>query len=232
MSRTSPRKNGRAARQQSSAKSDMTKRIGRTTNKFGCSGWERLFASPTLAKLLTTFLIHPDTTFYQRELIRAAGTGLYTVQRVLARLEGAGLVVKAPRGNRVYYRANRDHPAFQDLKRAILKTFGLGDTLRAALTPLTGRVRLAFVYGSIARGEETGTSDIDLFLLGDLTLREAATLLGPVARELGREFNPTVYPLEEFRRKAKEGHHFIAEILRSDKIFLIGNQDELEGLAR
>src|SRR3989338_11303470 len=107
MSRTSPRKNGRAARQQSSAKSDMTKRIGRTTNKFGCSGWERLFASPTLAKLLTTFLIHPDTTFYQRELIRAAGTGLYTVKRAVARLEGAGLAVKAPAGNRAYYQAER-----------------------------------------------------------------------------------------------------------------------------
>ena len=110
MSRTSPRKNGRPARQQSRAKGHTTKRIGRTTKEFGCSGWERLFASPTLARLLTTFLIHPDTTFYQRELIRAAETGLYTVQRVLARLEGAGLVVKAPRGNRVYYRANRDHP--------------------------------------------------------------------------------------------------------------------------
>lgn len=139
MSRTFPGKAGPTARQQSSAKSDMTKGIGRTTKEFGSSGWERLFASPTLARLLTTFLIHPDTTFYQRELIRAAGTGLYTVQRVLARLEGAGLAVKAPRGNRVYYRANRDHPAFQDLKRAILKTFGLGDALRAALAPLTGR---------------------------------------------------------------------------------------------
>ena len=232
MSRSSPRKNHRAARQQSRSQVRTTKTIGRTTKEFGCSGWQSLFASPTLAKLLATFLIHPETTFYQRELIRAAGTGLYTVQRVLARLEGAGLVVKAPRGNRVYYRANRDHPAFQDLKRAILKTFGLGDALRAALAPLAGRVRLALVHGSIARGEETGASDIDLFLVGALSLREAATFLGPVAREFGREFNSTIYPPAEFRRKAKEGHHFIAEILRSDKIFLIGNQDDLEGLGR
>lgn len=150
----------------------------------------------------------------------------------MARLEKAGLVVKTPRGNRAYYQANRGHPAFEDLKRVILKTFGLGDAIRAALAPAADRVRVALVYGSFARDEETAASDIDLLLIGDLTLRDVANLLGPVARRLGREFNPTVYPPEEFRRKAKEGHHFVTEILRGEKVFLIGNEDELEGLAR
>ena len=210
----------------------MTRKIGRTTKKFGGSGWEGLFSSPTLARLLTALLTHPEQAFYQRELIDAAGSGLFTVQRELARLEKAGLVVKTPRGNRAYYQANRTHPAFEDLKRVILKTFGLGDAIRAALAPVADRVRIALVYGSFARGEETAASDIDLLLIGDLALRELANLLGPVARQLGREFNPTVYPPEEFRRKAKEGHHFIAQILRGENVFLMGNKGELEGLAR
>jgi predicted nucleotidyltransferase len=201
------------------------------TKRIGGSGWEGLFASGTLARLLTTFLNRPEATFYQRELAERAGTGLYAVQRELARLENAGLVVRAPRGNRVYYRANRSHPAFEDLKRVILKTLGLGEALHAALAPLADRVRVAFIYGSLARGEEAPGSDIDLLLVGELTLRQAAAVLGPVGRNLGREFNATVYPPEEFRTKAKENHRFIVEVLRGRKIFLIGNELDLKRIA-
>lgn len=209
-----------------------TKTVGQMTKTIGDAGWEGLFASGTLARLLTTFLTRPEAALYQKELADGAGTGLYAVQRELARLERAGLVVRTPRGNRVYYRANRSHPAFEDLKRVILKTMGLGDALRAALTPLADRVRVAFIYGSLARGDETAGSDIDLLLVGDLTLREASAILGPVGRDLGREFNATVYPPEEFRTKAREGHHFISEVLRGKKIFLIGDKVDLKGLVQ
>jgi DNA-binding transcriptional ArsR family regulator len=114
-----------------------------------------------LARLLTTLLTHAEKDFYQKELAVASGAGLYTVQRELARLEKAGLVTRMPRGNRVYYRANRGHPAFEDLKRVILKTVGLGEALRTALASLTGRVRVAFIYGSFARGDETVGSDAE-----------------------------------------------------------------------
>jgi uncharacterized protein len=226
-SRTRPAKQTRRKR----ATRRTTKSIGRTTKSIGNSPWAGLFASATLARLLTTLLTRPDNTFYQKELADAAGTGLYAVQRELARLEKAGIVVKTPRGNRVYYKANRSQPAFEDLRRVILKTVGLGDALRTALAPLANRVPLAFIYGSVARGEDTAGSDIDLLLVGDLTLREASAVLGPVARELGREFNPTIYPPEEFKTKAVEGHHFISELLKANKIYLIGDEDDLEGLA-
>lgn len=204
-----------------------TQTIGESTKILGDSGWQDLFASRTLALLLTTFLTHPEATFYQRELVDAAGTRLYTVQRALIRLEKVGLIIRTPRGNRVYYQANRRHPAFEDLKRVILKTMGLGDALRRALAPLAGRVCFAFVYGSFACGEETAESDIDLLLVGDLKLREAAALLGPVGRELGRELNPVAYPTAEFKSKAQEGHHFITEVMKGGKIFLIGDEDDL-----
>jgi predicted nucleotidyltransferase len=204
-----------------------TKKIGYSTKNLGDSGWQVLFASRTLAQLLTTFVTYPEATFYQRELVEITGTGLYTVQRELARLEKVGLLIRAPHGNRVYYQANRRHPAFEDLKRVVLKTMGLGDALRQALAPLAGRLCLAWIYGSFARGEETAESDIDLLLVGDLKLREVASLLGPIGQELGRELNPVVYPPEEFKSKAKEGHHFIRAVLKSDKIFLLGDEDDL-----
>jgi hypothetical protein len=195
------------------------------TKSLGDGGWGGLFASRTLARLLTVFLTRPETPFYQKELAEGAGTGLYGVQRELARLEKAGLVVRTPHGDQVYYRANCGHPAFEDLKRVILKTLGLGDALRAALAPLADRVRVAFVYGSLAR------SDIDLLLVGDLSLREASAVLGPAGWDLGREFHATVYPPEEFRTKAREGHHFISAVLKGEKIYLIGDEIDLKGLA-
>jgi predicted nucleotidyltransferase len=208
-----------------------TKIIGRMTKTIGEESWEGLFASGTLARLLTTFLTRPETAFYQKELADAAGTGLYAVQRELARLERAGLVVRTPRGNRIYYRADPSHSVFEDLKRVILKTMGLGDALRAALAALADRVRVAFIYGSLARSEETAGSDTDLLVVGDLTLREASAVLGPAGRDLGREFNAAIYSAEEFRTKAREGHHFVSEVVKGEKIYLIGDEIDLKGLA-
>jgi len=198
-------------------KKKTTKSVGRTTKNLGDEGWVGLFASPTMARLLTLFLTRAEQDYYQKELAR----------RELARLERTGLVTRMPRGNRVYYRANRKHPVFEDLKRVILKTVGLGDALRAALAALTDRVRVAFIYGSFAQGEETAESDIDVLLVGDLSLREASAVLGPVGRKLGREFNPAVYPPEEFQAKAAKGHHFITEVLKGEKIYLVGDEHEL-----
>jgi len=207
--------------------SRATNAVGVFTNEIGETGWVDLFASRTLVVLLTRFLMRPDESFYQQELAKAVGARLYLVQRELARLERASLITKTPRGNRVYYRANRNHPAFEDLKRAFLKTVALGDALRAALAPLADRVRVAFVYGSYAAGQETVGSDVDLFMVGDLSSREAASVLGPVGRELARELNTAVYSLAEFARKAQAGHHFIKEVLGGPKVFVVGDEDEL-----
>lgn len=207
-----------------------TNPIGESTNDIGDSGWADLFASRTLVALLTRFLLRPDEAFYQQEPVTAAGARLYLVQRELARLERAGLITKTPRGNRAYYQANRSRPAFEDLKRVFLKTVALGDALRTALAPLADRVRVAFVYGSYAGGQETAQSDIDLLLVGTLSAREAATVLGPLGRDLEREFNPAIYPPEEFRKKARAGHHFVTEVLKGPKVCLIGDEDALAGL--
>lgn len=196
----------------------------------GENGWSQLFASETLVALLRVFLMRADDSFYQRELADASGARLYLVQRELGRLERAGLIAKTPRGNRVYYQANRNHPAFEDLKRAFLKTVALGDALRSALAPLADRMRVAFVYGSYTVGQETSESDVDLFLVGDLSSREAAAVLGPIGRDLGRELNTAVYSQTEFGEKVRDGHHFITEVLKGPKVFLIGGERELAEL--
>lgn len=209
-----------------------TKSVGRSTKRFGGSGagWEGIFASPTLARLLSVLFTSPDREFYQRELMDASGAKMYSVQREMARLEKMGLVFRTPRGNRVYYRANRSHPAFEDLKRVVLKTIGLGDALRVAVAPLASKVQVAFVFGSFAKGEETATSDVDILLIGDLSLRELSSVLGPISHEMGREFNPVIYSPAEFKERLADGHHFLTEVLKSEVLFLIGDKSALEGI--
>lgn len=207
-----------------------TNRSQSTTNRSQLSTLAELFPNPALVKVLSLFLLHPEKEFYQRDIAETTGSALLQVQRALKRIEHAGLVTKAKRGNMLYYKADRMHPAFEDLKRVFLKTVALGDVLREALSPFIEKVKLAFVFGSLAQGKETAQSDIDLLLVGKLSLRELTKLLGPVVSELGREFNPVVYPLEEFVKKARGNHHFIGEVIRGPKIWLIGNEDELAKL--
>jgi predicted nucleotidyltransferase len=198
-----------------------------TTDRSQFSTLAELFPNPTLVKVLSLFLLHPEKEFYQRGIAASTGKALLQVQRALKRIERAGLVTKTRRGNMLYYQAARLHPAFEDLQRVFLKTIALGDVLRGSLAPLGDKVHLAFIFGSLAQGKETAQSDIDLFLVAEVSLRETTKLLGPVVSEVSREINPVIYTPEEFIKKARGKHHFIIEVIRGPKIWLIGNEDDL-----
>lgn len=182
-----------------------------------------IFAGRTILPLLKQFFLFPGQDFYQRELAASLGERLFVVQTALKRLTQAGLIEAVTRGNRIYYRANQSHPAFSDLKALILKTVGVGESLRSQLRVLAGKVRAAFIYGSIARGEEHATSDVDIMFIGDISGREVASALSPVRDSLNREINPTTYTPEELRRRVRERSPFVREVLAGPKIFLVGD---------
>ena len=208
----------------------MTKNVGRKTKNVGQKGVAELFSSSTMTDLLKVFFLHTGEEFYQRELSRLTGDSLYLVQRELARLERTGLIKKDRRGNRVYYQAQEENPAFLDLKRFFIKTIALGDKVSEALAPLVSKISLAFIYGSVAAAEDKPRSDVDLLVIGKIGLKELSKILGPLSRDLGREFNPTVYSPKEFNRKIAEGNVFIESVIKGPKIWLVGDQDELAGL--
>ncbi len=187
----------------------------------------RLFPNSAVLDILGLLLLHPDRQFYQREIAVSTGGTVLQVQRALKRIQDAGLVEKSRKGNRAYYIARRDHPAFEDLKRLLIKTVALGDQLRSAFRPLGNQVALCFVYGSVASGAENSASDVDLFVVGELSSRQAARILGPLGRKLGREFNTVIYPEKEFRTKARRGNQFVREVISGPKIWLMGNDDLL-----
>ncbi|WP_068471482.1 nucleotidyltransferase domain-containing protein [Candidatus Protochlamydia phocaeensis] len=186
----------------------------------------KLFPSPSFVAVLTLFLAHPEEEIYQSRIVEVTKCALVQVQRALKRLEETGLITKTKSGNRIYYKANRRHPAFEDIKKALFKTVLFGDLLKKALNSVKDKIQFSFIYGSLARGEESFDSDIDLFIIGDLGMRDVASLLGVVGHEIGREINPTVYPLKEFKKKIKEKNTFIREIMSKPKIWLIGEESE------
>jgi predicted nucleotidyltransferase len=133
--------------------------------------------------------------------------------------------------NQVYFQANRECAVFNEIRSIVVKTAGLGDVLRSALEGLGDAINLAFVYGSMARGNDRAGSDVDLLVVGDAEYKKVNSELVQAQKILGREINPTVFPPEEFRKKAKAGSHFLSTVLKDKKIFIKGNEHELARLA-
>jgi uncharacterized protein len=185
----------------------------------------------TRRSILSVLYGHADETFYLRQLVRVAGSGTGSVQRELKALADAGIIRRIGKGRQVYYQANAQCAVYPELKSLIMKTAGMGDALKLAMLPLSERIRTAFIYGSVAHSSESRESDVDLFVIGDVTLAEVVETLSPIQLTLNREINPTVYPVEEFRAKQAAGHHFIKSVLEGNKVFLIGDENDLAKLA-
>jgi predicted nucleotidyltransferase len=213
----------------SRGRSIPTEKLGRSTTAFGRAGSDIavLFAGRPLIALLRLFLLNPARDYYQRELVDSTGERLFQVQRTLKRLEIADVVTRSMRGNRTYYRANRAHPAFEELKSLLLKTVGLGDALRAEIRRLGEKVQVAFIFGSVARGDETRGSDVDVMIIGDIPSRTVASAFLPVKRLLRREFNVAVYSPTELRKRFRANHPFAREVIKGPKIFLLGDDHVL-----
>lgn len=182
------------------------------------------------SSVLSLLFCHSDAAFYFREIERSVGMGRGAVQRELENLVDAGLVMRRKQGNHVYFQANPKSAIFPELRSLMVKTAGIADILRQALAPLSGRITFAFIYGSLAKGTETADSDVDVLFVGKAELSEIVDLLVPVQQIVGREVNPSVYPLKEFSTKIAEGHHFLTSVVRDPKIFVIGDENVFKGL--
>lgn len=196
------------------------------TRPAGLAPLELLLASQTRAALLTAFCTRPTQEFYSRQLARDTRRPLASVQREVGRLERLGLITMERRGKEKYYRLNERHPFFSELKRLVYKSAALGDVIREALTGVEG-VEAAFIYGSVAKGGERPTSDIDLFVLGTPDQSKLAAALREAEGRLGREISLVIMAPDEWRRRRDAREGFARELLRTDKIFLVGDEQFL-----
>lgn len=192
----------------------------------------KLFANPSLAETLGLFLLNPEEEFYQSDIVKKTGHALMQVQRALRILEEIGLISSVKRGRMVYYKTVRTHPGFEDLKNLFFKTVGLGENIRAALAPVLNKIDYVFIFGSVAKNEESITSDIDLFIIAKIGLRELTKFLSPLGRGLQRELNLVVFDPNEFQKRVLNKDHFLEEMIDSKKIWIIGGENEFKKLVK
>lgn len=190
-----------------------------------------LFGSEARVRILSWFLSHPDEVTYLRELCRTLNLQPSAVRRELQRLAELDLIRRSSLGKRIDIRVNRGHPIFPELKAIFLKTAGFGDLLHEAIAD-ESQIEVAFIYGSVAKGDETSTSDIDVALIGETSLRELASKLAELESHIGREINLSIFTVKEWRSRLESGDHFATTLLREPKILLIGTEIELRESGR
>lgn len=178
----------------------------------------------TQQRVLRLLFGQPDHSFYGNELIRAAGSGSGAAQRELAKLEASGLASVEKIGRQKHYRANAASPLYPELRSIIEKTVGVAEPIRRALEALKPRVTAAFVYGSVAKGADRASSDIDLMVIGhDLGYGEVFGALELATKAIGRVVNPTVYSPEEFASKRKVA--FLSKVMSQPRLWITGSDD-------
>lgn len=191
------------------------------------SGLADSLFSRTQQRVLGLLFGQSNRSFFATEIIALAGAGSGAVQRELARLEQSGLVTARRIGRQKHYQANAASPVFAELRGLVLKSCGLADVLRAALAPLSARIQAAFVFGSLAKGQDTAASDIDLMLVSDsLGYPDVFAVLEEAGTRLGRAVNPTIYTPQELARRKEEGNAFVTRVWEQPKIWLIGEADD------
>lgn len=175
----------------------------------------------TQQRVLGLLYGNPHKRFYTNEIMRWAGMGRGTVRRELERLVSAGLLVTSKQGNQLYYQANTDNPVYADLVSIVRKTFGVADVLKAALAPVIDQIEQAFIYGSIAKGEDRASSDIDLMVVTEsLGYGDLMELLSETETPLGRPVNPTIYDRKQLKKKLKEKNAFLIRVMEQPKIWI------------
>jgi len=192
---------------------------------------ERLFGSRLRAAVLSRVLMQPERRFYVRQLTAVLGQDSTNVSRELSRLAEMGILEFTVEGRQKYYRANRNCPFIEELRGLVRKTAGTAAALRSALSPLAAGIRFAFLFGSCADGRETAASDIDVLVVGRVSARAVSAALAPASRALSREINPVVYGSAEFRERMKRGDHFVTGLMRGTRLFLLGDDHDIEAVA-
>jgi len=180
--------------------------------------------------VLAATLSQPEKWWYLSELADRLATAPSSLQRELSSLVASGILAHRREGTRTYYRAETQSPVFSDLHHLFEKTSGVIPTLDQMLRPFHKKICSAFVYGSIARGRERATSDVDVIVIGEVGLAEMAPALRKTEARLGREINTTVYSAQEFREKIRARDHFLTAVVKGPKRYVAGGPSDLDKL--
>ena len=202
--------------------------MGISTNPTESSALADALFPKVRQRVLAVLFGTPDRSFYANEVIALAQSGTGAVQRELAGLSEAGLLTVRKQGNQKHYQANASAPVFTELRSLVLKTMGLADVLRVALAPLAEQIDAAFIYGSVARQQDTTHSDVDVMIVSStLGYGEVFGALESATVALGRKVNPTLYTPADWAKRFEQDSAFVTRVWQQPKIWLIGTEEQL-----
>jgi len=186
---------------------------------------EKLFSSKARSKVLNLFFMNPKNKYYLRQIESITKLSISSIQNEVKNLLQLNILSTYKDGNRCYFELNNNHYLYNELKSIIIKTSGIAETLKRLLEDKNKDIKFAFIYGSYAKGTETITSDIDICIIGDILTKTFFENIEKQKELIDREINPHIYLPSEFKIKYSEKHHFINEIVQTEKIFIIGNEN-------
>jgi len=191
----------------------------------------QLFGSGTRARVIEWLFMHPDETYYVRQLSEILELDSTNLSKELDRLLKLGILSRTRSGNQIHYSANQESPVYFDLRNIVIKTSAIAERLKAMLEPIRDEIDLAFIYGSFASGSFNKSSDLDLIFVGDSDYLELVSFVREFSKEIGREVNVSLFSNSEFKKKLRE-KGFIWRIVQGKKIFVIGGDDELGNMGK
>ena len=186
--------------------------------------------SPYRRQALAVLFLRPDEQFHVRELERMTGVSAGSLHRELKAMAESGLLLRKNIGNQVFYRADTGCSIYEELASIFRKTIGLTSLLQDAFSDLGDKIEVAFVFGSMASGRQTAGSDLDICVLGDVSLREVVKALSPVQETLQREINPVVMTPQKFSDQSRKKDRFVTRVLSEPVLFVKATRDELAEL--
>ena len=185
----------------------------------------------TKRTLLALMFLHPDQRYYIRQIEKMTGVSQGALQRELKNLVGIGILRAEKAGHQTFYSVNAANPIYAELYGIMFKTYAVEEVLVGALKPHMNKIAAAFVFGSMARGTEAAQSDIDLFVVGAISFGDISAAISAPEERLGREVNIYSLTPEEFADKIRSKNHFVDSVLKAEKLFLIGSEDDIERMA-
>lgn len=185
---------------------------------------ERLFSSRVRVRLLTLFLLHPESRNHIRALASEVGAQYNAVWKELRNLEQSGLLQSETSAGRKIYSLNPQFPLIPDLRNILLKTVGAGDLVRQTLSGLDG-IEEAFIFGSFAEGEPDAESDLDLMIIGDIDVSQLAPVVGQMEEILARDVNYVLFTPTDWESRLEDGDPFAMNVRDAPKVILIGSHD-------
>lgn len=198
-------------------------RKGKSVSQLG----DALFTT-TQQRVLGLLYGRPNESFYTKQILRLTGMGVHTIKRELDRMEATGVITMTKIGNQHHYQANPECPIYDELLGIVRKTFGIADVVKNAFVVLDEQIVAAFVYGSIAKAEDTATSDIDLMVIArDLAYAEVMESLRDAEHSLGRKINPSIYDPHEIKKKLKQNNAFLTRVMEQPKLWIKGGEDDI-----